>query len=237
MALTISAVALGALARPSFCPRCFWVQLKLDAVPFQMPMPGIFSSIDSYVKNVVRAYFDFNRRLPTWFPDVGRVVGYEARLHWRRFQARDPHSGVTLRGVPDEVFHLEGRAYSIIDYKTSRFSAAQRGMFPNYEVQLNAYAYICSRLGLAPVEALTLIYLDPDTDLAAFPHWLRRSRDDFLLGFTPKVRDVEVKPDGFIEGLLARAAGIERMSALPPPTDRCQNCALVSDLVDLVTGE
>ena len=233
--LTISAGTLGTLVRRDFCSRCFWTELRSKELPFRMPLPGVFSSIDSYVKNVVRSYFDANGRLPTWFPDVGAVAGYQERMHWSSFQATSERSGATLRGVPDEVFHLEGGSYHVIDYKTSRLSSAQGAMYPSYEVQLNAYAYICARVGLAPVEALTLLYLDPDTDVASSPHWLERSRDDFMLGFTPKLRTVEIRPDSFVEGLLVRAASIDRMPTPPPPTSGCKNCSLVAGLFDLVT--
>ena len=226
MALIISAGTLGSLAAPNFCPRCFWIELRMKKVPFRTPVPGIFSSIDSYVKNVVHGYFDANQQLPPWFPDVGRVIGYEAKMHWSKFSVTDEETGVTLRGVPDEVFHLEGSAYHIVDYKTTRFSPAQNYIYPGYEVQLNAYAYISARVGLAPTVALTLVYLDPDTDLIASPQWLGRSDQVFQLGFTPKVRDVRIRPDTFIEDLLGKAANIDELPSPPPPAARCENVRL-----------
>jgi hypothetical protein len=51
--IRISAKNLGELAMPSFCPRCFWLKLRLNnRLPFQI-FPGIFSSIDSYTKTIV----------------------------------------------------------------------------------------------------------------------------------------------------------------------------------------
>ena len=51
--LRISAKNLGAFALPGFCPRCFWLQLRVEnRLPFQI-FPGIFSSIDAYTKRVV----------------------------------------------------------------------------------------------------------------------------------------------------------------------------------------
>ena len=235
MALTISVGDLGELVKRDFCARCFWIQRKIKRLPFETHLPGIFSSIDGYVKNVVRGHFDANRRLPAWFPDVGDVATYESGLHWSRFQVTDGRSGATLRGVPDEVFRLRDGTYHVIDYKTARLSAAQDSMLPRYEVQLNAYSYISARIGIAPVEALTLLYLDPDTDLASSPQWLRRSHDDFLLGFTPKVKSVEIRPDSFIEDLLTQAASIHRLSIPPTPAGSCHNCTAVVNLVQLVT--
>ena len=235
MALTISAGTLGSLAAPNFCPRCFWIELRMKKVPFRMPMPGIFGSIDSYVKNVVHGYFDANQQLPPWSPQVGRVIGYEAKMHWTNFSVTDSQTGVTLRGVPDEIFHLEGSTYHIVDYKTTRFSAAQNYLYPGYEVQLNAYSYISARVGLAPTSALTLVYLDPDTDLEWSPQWLGRSDQVFQLGFTPKVRDVEMHSDAYIGDLLAKAASIEELSSPPPPAAGWANCLLVDELANLAT--
>lgn len=95
MSLVISAGNLGTLALRRFCPRCFWLELKLTDVPFRQPLPGIFSSIDSYVKNVVRIHFDDTGSLPSWYPEVGRVKGYEASMHWSKFQVTHEQTGVT----------------------------------------------------------------------------------------------------------------------------------------------
>ena len=236
MDLIISVGDLGSLVQNNFCARCFWIQFKVKVTPFRMPLPGIFSSIDSYVKNVVRRYFDTNMRLPKWFPEIGCVVGYEDKLHWSRFHFVDQESGLKIRGVPDEVFHLKDGSYHIVDYKTSRYSRAQGYLYPNYEVQLNAYAYIAERINLAPVSALTLIYLDPDTDIVENSQWLQRSNDEFLLGFSPRVRTVDVRSDSFVEDLMAEAARIYKLSDAPAPKDKCKNCLAVEELVGLATS-
>ena len=47
--LRISAKNLGELAKPDFCPRCFWLRTHAKRLPYQI-FPGIFSSIDAYTK-------------------------------------------------------------------------------------------------------------------------------------------------------------------------------------------
>jgi ATP-dependent exoDNAse (exonuclease V) beta subunit len=44
--------------------------------------------------------------------------------------------------MPDDVFELEDSTYHIVDYKTARLTETQDELFPKYEVQINAYAYI-----------------------------------------------------------------------------------------------
>jgi hypothetical protein len=53
--IRISAKNLGELALHNYCPRCFWLKLKLNnRLPFQI-FPGIFSAIDSYTKDVIHS--------------------------------------------------------------------------------------------------------------------------------------------------------------------------------------
>ena len=234
MSLIISAGTLGSLAMPNFCPRCFWMRLRAEKLPFQIPMPGIFSSIDSYVKKVVRNYYDKEKKLPGWFPPVGEIANIAEVPTYRKYYFTEPQSGVTLRGTPDEVFQLKDGSFHIVDYKTSRFTTAQGGLFPMYEVQLNAYAYIGNRTYFSPVSVLSLIYLEPDTDFRSDPSLLSRSEDTLMLGFTPKARSVEIKADHFIEGLLQQAGQISKEEALPQHTHTCQDCESLEKLLELV---
>jgi len=200
-------------------------------------MPGIFSSIDSYIKNVVRSYYSKEGKLPDWFPYVGEVVSFASVPSYQRYSFTKPQSGVTIRGVPDEVFQLEDGTYHIVDYKTTRLTAAQGGLFPMYEVQLNAYAYIGNRTFFSPVSALSLIYLDPDTDMASNPNLLSRSEDDLMLGFTLKVRGIDIKPDHFIEELLQRANEINEAGIPPEHTSACRDCELLERLIEIALLE
>lgn len=235
MSLIISAGTLGSLAMPNFCPRCFWIRLRAEKLPFQIPMPGIFSSIDSYVKKVVRKYYDKEKKLPGWFPPVGEIASIAEVPSYGKYCCTEPQSGATLRGVPDEVLQLKDGSFHIVDYKTSRFTTAQSGLFPMYEVQLNAYAYIGNRTCFSPVSLLTLMYLEPDTDFTSDPDLLSRSEDSLMLGFTPKVRSVEIKADHFIEGLLQQASQIDKEEAPPQHNYTCKDCELLEKLIELVS--
>jgi len=222
---------------PDFCPRCFWIKLKLESkLPFQIPMPGIFSSIDSYVKNVVARYYEQEQKLPVWFPYIGEVVKRENVPSWHKFQIVHPQTGGILRGTPDEVFQLQDSSYHIIDYKTAKLTTKQDELFPSYEVQLNAYAYIANRTFFSPVSTLTLIYFDPDTDFKSEPALLTRSDSNLMLGFTPKVKHVEIKADSFIQELIHRANEINEQDAPPLHTSGCENCQLLENLIQVVTS-
>jgi len=236
VSLTISAGTLGSLAMPDFFFFFFWIKLKCDRIPFEIPKLGVFSSIDSYIKGTVLRYYEQEGGLPGWFPYIGEVQGIEPVPSYQKFSVTEPQSGAILRGTPDGVFRLKDGSFHIVDYKTARFTVTQSGLFPMYEVQLNAYAYIANRTFFSPVSSISLIYLEPDTNLASNPDLLSRSKDCLMLGFTPKVRSVEIKPDSFIEGLLKQASQLSMQGMPPQHNPTCRDCESLEKLFELVTG-
>ena len=144
MKATISATELGQYGSSRFCLHCAWVRLHVKPLPFQS-FPGIFSTIDRYNKFIVQNHFDRENALPVWLKDLGEVGSYINPPHWSKFQVTHDDTGVTVRGEADGIFKMSDDSYTIVDYKTSKYSPAQRGMYSNYEVQLNAYAYIGQR--------------------------------------------------------------------------------------------
>lgn len=68
------------------------------------------------------------------------------------------------------------------------------------------------------MSALSLVYLDPDTDLVTNLHWLKR---------------VERKPDGFIEGLLRRAGAVYDGERPVVHAPGCRDGDLLERLIEL----
>jgi hypothetical protein len=146
--IRISAKNLGALAMPNFCPRCFWLKLRIEnKLPFQT-FPGIFSSIDSYTKNIVHGWFDTHGCCPSWLSELGDIKGYINPPHFSKFQIVDVENNVLLTDGPDAVFVKTDNSYVIGDYKTAKFTNNQDALLPMYEVQLNSYALIGEQCGL-----------------------------------------------------------------------------------------
>ena len=102
--IRISAKNLGSLASPDFCPRCFWLNLKMQfRLPFQI-FPGIFSSIDSYSKKVTNLCFDKHGHVPTWFDDFGDLSSKPIKVpHHSRFFYIDEATNIKLTGVCDDI--------------------------------------------------------------------------------------------------------------------------------------
>ena len=233
--LTISATELGRYARPRFCPRCAWVRLHVKNLPYQS-FPGIFSSIDRYNKLIVHNHFDREGHAPPWLAELGEAGEYLEPPHWSSFKTLDHETGITLRGEADGIFKMADGSYVIVDYKTSRYTPAQQGMFKNYEVQLNAYALIAERLKISPVSKLALVYMEPATDTeAAQEPGLVDSRG-FVMGFRAKVVEVELRQADLLPPLLRKAQSIWQMETPPAGGRDCKDCAAMAVLLETLSG-
>ena len=230
--IRISAKNLGELALPGFCPRCFWLKIKLkNRLPFQI-FPGIFSSIDAYTKNIIHSWFDRFGAAPSWLSGLGELTGYVNPPHFSKFSIVDDENDVLLTGVPDAIFTRPDGSYVIVDYKTARYTGTQDSLFPMYEIQLNGYALIGNARGLNPVSDLALIYMEPVTDeeLAANDENYRAG--GFTLGFSPKIHKVELNP-GKIFPLLGQVREIYEKSAPPGCSSGCKDCDCVAAMLKL----
>jgi hypothetical protein len=228
----ISAKSLGALALPGFCPRCFWLQMHLEGrLPFQI-FPGIFNTIDSYGKKLVHGWFDRHERPPEWLRPLGQIRGYRQPPHHSKFFAKDDDSGMMLWGSPDAIFEMSDGSFTIGDYKTAKFTAKQDELFPMYEVQLNAYAYIGERCGLKPVSKLALIYTEPVTDDASIESDANLNQDGFLMGFGVNILDVSIDPV-LVPRLLRQARSILDLESVPAGREGCTDCQALARLIAL----
>ena len=230
--IRISAKNLGAVALPDFCPRCFWIKLKLrNRLPFQI-FPGIFSSIDSYNKRIVHSWFDKYDRPPAWMRDLGEVVGYREPPHHSKFQILDKPHGVLLTGSPDGVLVCKDRSHIIVDYKTAKYTGTQDGLYPMYEAQLNAYAFLGDQLGLSPVRGLALIYMEPITDERSAADDGSHRPNGFIMGFQANVHLVKLKV-GMVQALMAKTREIFDRTSPPTGISGCKECALVGEFVQI----
>ena len=233
--IRISAKSLGALALPSFCPRCFWLQMHLEGKPPFQIFPGIFNTIDAYGKRLIHGWFDRHGAPPAWLGPLGEIRRSRKPPHYTKFFAKDTDSGMVLWGSADAVFEMNDGSFTIGDYKTAKFTAKQDELFPMYEVQLNAYAYIGERCGFKPVSKLALIYTEPITTDASIGTDSNLTDDGFLMGFGVNILDVSILPD-LVPQLLRKARSILDLESPPEGEDRCKDCEALARLVAL-TGD
>ena len=230
----ISAKTLGVLALKDFCPRCFWLKLKMGfELPYQI-FPGIFSSIDSYSKAVTWHYFNTYKRLPYWFEPLGEFTGLCPVPHHSEFNVVDKETGIRLTGVPDEIFIMANGKYFIIDYKTAKFTDTQDELLPMYVVQLNSYAYIFEKLGIGRVAGLALCYYEPQSDAPVENLAAVLSQDGFDMHFKAYLKKVELNPRKVVEPLFKVVKKYADMEKAPEGAGGCRDCQLVDSLIEWV---
>lgn len=234
--IRISAKTLGALAMPDFCPRCFWLQLKLDfKLPYQI-FPGIFSSIDSYTKKITLFHTERFGSPPRWFDSFGKFVRPVKIPPRSEFFIFDEASNVQLTGVPDEIFLQQDHSYFIADYKTARFTATHDSLMPIYVVQLNGYAMIAGQCGLRPVTGIGLVYYEPQTNVTSDTLDLVLLEKGFHMPFRAHLLELELKPEEVVVPLLKKVRDLANMTAPPKGRDGCENCRTVGELVRLAAS-
>jgi hypothetical protein len=230
--ITISGKDLGALALEDFCPRCFWLKMRLgNKLPYQT-FPGIFSSIDSYTKKVTNIHFEKNGVIPKWLAGLGIVKPIKVP-HWSKFFVVDPITNVHLRGMADDIFQKKDGSHYIIDYKTAKYTASQDHLLPMYATQLNSYAYIGNRTGYTTT-GIGLAYYEPQTELT------QDGIDDVLLDhgfympFHCTLHQLKLDPDGTIPSLLQKLRSIVDQKKAPSGKIGCENCELLDQLFNYV---
>src|SRR5207244_7001286 len=105
--------------------------------------------------------------------------------------------------------------------------------FPMYETQLNAYALIGERCGLAPVSELALIYMEPFTDEEAAASRRNRRENGFAMEFSAHILSVRIDRKRLYD-LLVRVREICDRAKPPPSRSNCRDCGLVDEVVAVV---
>ena len=232
--IQISAKNLGYLALPDFCPRCFYIKLKLKFIlPYQI-FPGIFSSIDSYSKKITWAYFQKYKRIPPWLTPFGELVEPVKFPHFSKYFIIDENTNIKLTGAPDEIFLCADNSYFILDYKTAKFTKNQDLLLPLYTVQLNSYAYIFEKLNMGDISGIALCYYEPLTNISADNLDSLLISDGFHMAFKAHLLKLELNPGGIVMPLLWRVREIVRKGDIPEGREGCKDCWKLEELVRLV---
>lgn len=231
--MQISAKDLGWLNTDDFCPRCFWIERHAKGLPYQMGFPGIFSSIDSYTKNIVERYFRKNGKLPSWLSEIGEV---KRILSIKPSDFKLVKEEMTLSGIPDLIFERPDGSFAIVDYKTARYTGNQDSFIPVYQIQLNGYAYIAEGTGYKPVRDLFLVYFEPPSkevyEQITDGH---TNKDGFEMPFKPLIHRIK-KDAKEVERLLKKAEQAYSSEKAPKGLDGCEDCMRLKGLIGLVGG-
>ena len=232
--IRISAKNLGQLALSDYCPRCFYIKLKLNnKLPWQI-FPGIFSTIDSYSKKITWQYYKRYKKVPQWFNEFGNFVGLLSVPHWSKFFIVDSETGITLTGVPDDIIIMADGRYFIVDYKTARLTDLQDSLIPLYAIQLNCYALIFEKLGMGKIGGLGLVYYEPQGDSPVVNIDAVKKEDGFVMPFVAKLKGVKLDAEGVVMPLLKVVREMVSRDVVPKGRKGCEDCRRVEEVVGIV---
>lgn len=233
--IRISGKNLGAMALKDFCPRCFYIKLKLsNKLPWQI-FPGIFSSIDAYTKRCIHALIDQGIQDKSYLAKFGSIKKYHKPPNWRKFQLLYSNLNIILSGEADNIFELVDGSSIINDNKTAKHSKNQDELLPMYEVQLNAYKAIAEGTKqFYPVTGLYLTYFEPHTDeehARAFSF-----SKGFTMDFEPKIVPI-VQDHKMIGEYLEEVRRLYDMPHPPDGRDGCKDCQAMDNIFGLLNHE
>ncbi|MEM1974108.1 MAG: PD-(D/E)XK nuclease family protein [Thermoplasmata archaeon] len=222
--IRLTARSLGEIIKEDFCPRCFWLKyhhpVKTEN-PYSSPMPGMFSTLDAYIKQVINTTFSVTNDLPKWvkehlreFEVLETIKPNKERVIFEEFE---------LSGEPDAIWRLKDGSIFIADYKTTQLAEAQKNLLPLYEAQLNAYAYLLEQKG-EKVTYLALIYLQPQKYKNNADISVELSKERLTLHFDCVVKLIDRWSKEKIEELAYETVKILNNPEPPRGKDECKSC-------------
>jgi hypothetical protein len=228
--MKISAKNLGYTALEKFCPRCYWLKLKMaHKLPWQS-FPGIFSSIDAYTKHCMHHIIDHpinslgTSIIPEWMKQIGDIVGYEKVPHWSKSLYTDQKTNITLSGVPDDIWVKSDGSKVLPDYKTAKHTDAQDKLFPMYEIQGNVYSILLDKTA-----DICLIYMEPETTKSDAE--LNIVDTGFKMGFNAIVVPIETDRSK-VRAALTITREIFEMEKPPESAVGCKDCELLDNVME-----
>jgi hypothetical protein len=226
----ISAKNLGQLALPDYCPRCFYLKLKLQfKLPWQI-FPGIFSTIDSYSKKITWQYYKKHKTVPPWFKPFGKFTGLLPSPHHSKFFIVDKKTGIKLNGMCDDIFKMADGRYFIWDYKTAKFTENQDKLLPLYVTQLNGYAYIFETMGMGKIGGLGLCYYEPQGNAPTVTFETVMQNDGFVMPFKAHLKKIGLGPEAVVLPLLAEVRRYVDMVDAPRSREGCGDCEILEQI-------
>ena len=231
----ISAKNLGLLKLPAFCPRCFWLEMKLwrKNAPFRFRPPGLFNKLDAFQKAAIIDYWVDNSRAPAW---LGPFKSAEVVLEGTKLAVDIPEFGLTLSGIPDLLLGMPDGEDAVIDQKTAYFKDGNDPLRPMYEVQLNAYAYLANRVHPAfqKVTRAGFAYFEGQTEVHGANPIDSISESGQLVEFSAKIAEIEIDPENIIPPLLEEVSELLSQDEIPPDSAECNNCAMLAQYLEIV---
>lgn len=104
-----------------------------------------------------------------------------------------------------------------------------------FSTQLNAYSFICQRIGLGKVSGIALVYYEPQTEVEASTIDSVILEGGFSMSFTAKLLPLPLEP-GRIPRLLKEVRRIHDQPDLPDGRPGCKDCLLLDGFAETFAG-
>jgi len=190
------------------CKHCYYMKIKYGIYQPSMPMPGIFSAINTRLQgNLVGKslkYLDSN------LPD-GEVVTQEGWITSKPI----PNTSVYLKGKYDLLVKNPDNTYTLVDLKISQ---PNMGKISKYKSQLSAYKYGLENPNSGIPKKITRPAL-----LIFYPDKAIFKNNIVNLSFPHKWLEVPIDEYGFIN-LIEKIDKLLNLP-LPKPNPKCKWCS------------
>jgi hypothetical protein len=231
--IRVSPRHLGQMRRPDFCPRCFWYSVALGfRHPFDMSMPGILFNMDRFEKILVQAHFAAKHSAPKWLASLGCTgpVSFP-----RKMTEELPNLGLTLVGMPDEVFSKKDGTLCLVDYKTAKYKDGDDPLIPIYETQLWGYARLLEHEGVGTVSSAALVYFANTLHEYSENSLDLLTTDGINVPFEVKIHEVKLDLKA-LNPLLKAFRSYANMLTPPDGIEGCKTCKRLNCLFDIEAG-
>jgi len=189
------------------CKLCYYLKIKHGITQPKMPMPGVFSAINSLIQGnlVGKDLHVLSDKLPN-----GIVESQEGWVESKQV----PGTDVFIKGKYDLLVKLDDGSYLLVDLKISTSGIDK---IDKYGTQLNAYKFALENPAAGTPIKITRLGL-----LMFYPDEVKFENGNSTLTFPPNWLEVPVDDKGFLD--FARKIDILLSGPTPEESETCQWC-------------
>jgi len=189
------------------CKLCYWLKVKKGIYQPSMPMPGVFSAINTRLQgNLIGKDL---RYLSAKLPE-GKVITQEGWVQSKVI----PGTNLYIKGKYDLLVDLSDGSQMLVDLKISQ---PHEDKIDKYQTQLTAYKFALENPVYGKSAKITRMGL-----LVFYPDEVSITEDSVHLHFPPKWLEVPIDDSGF----LAFTKEVDKLLAGPAPSEgkECKWC-------------
>src|SRR3989339_307204 len=166
------------------CKLCYVLKIKHGITQPSMPMPGVFSAINTRLQGSVvgKSLKSISNNLPD-----GKVIKQEGWVD----SVVVPDTSVFIKGKYDLLVENNDGTFTLVDLKISQPDIEK---IDKYKTQLNAYKFALENPKIGDPIKITKLAL-----LVFYPDKVIYKNNTAFLTFPPKWLDVPLDTDGFIK--------------------------------------